>query len=277
MLTDDLYLRILLSGFEDARDIAKVRGVCKGLNEAGKNVISIRYICREIDHEKARRTKAIASTPSQNDKAEASETDLDDNILENVTTQRGAEVSEIEDKEYDSYDGKLLEMGNENIPGKSGDEIPSFKGIGELGESVAADQGQASSSQRNIIRFEPVLNGSHGKGENSKSSCKLLEGSQQELLFRQAVEQDLLTKSRIHQLRIEIETKLQSKSVGADEREHSDFWLSDPVHLNIWVPSLAQTLQHLCIVDYGHQAIVRVSSILKILSQNCKFHHLLPL
>jgi hypothetical protein len=277
MLTDDLYLKILLSGFEDARDIAKVRGVCKGFNEAAKNVISIRYVCRENDHEKARRKKTIASTPSQGDKAEASERDLDDNILEEVTTQRDAEVSEIDDKDYDSQGGKLPEIINENVPGEFGDAIPGSKNIGELGDSVAAGQGQASSSQRNIIRFEPVLNSSYGKGEHSKSGSKLVEGSQQELLFRQAVEQDLLTKSRVQQLRIEIEPKLQSKSVGADEREQSDFWLSDPVHLHIWVPSVAQTLLHLCIVDYGHQAIVRVSPILKILSHYCKYIDLLPL
>ncbi len=276
MLTDDLYLKILLSGFEDARDIAKVRGVCKGFNEAAKNVISIRYVCREIDHEKARRKKTIASAPSQGDKAEASERDLDDNILADVTTQRDAEFSEIDDKDYDSQDGNVPEIINENVPGEFGGAIPGSKSIGELGDSVAAGQGQASSSQRNIIRFEPVLNSSYGKGENSKSGSKLVEGSQQEL-FRQAVEQDLLTKSRVQQLRIEIEPKLQSKSVGADEREQSDFWLSDPVHLHIWVPSVAQTLQHLCIVDYGHQAIVRVSPILKILSHYCKFLNLLPL
>ncbi|CAM6048914.1 unnamed protein product [Sphagnum compactum] len=268
MLTDDLYLRVLLSGFEDARDIAKVRSVCKGFNEAAKNVISIRYVCRENDHEKARRKKT-SGTPSQSDKAEVSERDLKDNILEDVTTQRAADVSEIDDKDHDLHDGKLPEISNEHVPGKYGDAIPGSKSIGELGDSFAADQGQASSSQRNIIRFEPVLNSSYGKCENSNSSSKLVEGSQQELLFRQAVEQDLLTKSRVQQLRIEIEPKLQSKSVGADEREHSDFWLSDPVHLYIWVPSVAQTLQHLCIVDYGHQAIVRISPILKILSHYC--------
>jgi hypothetical protein len=216
--------------------VAKVRGVCKIFNEAGKNVASIRYVCREVDHEKARRKKTIASTPSQSDKAEASERDLDENIPEDVTTQRDAEVSEIDDKEYDSHDGKLPEIGNEDIPGKSRDGIPGFKSIG-----------------------------------------KLVEGSQQELLFRQVVEQDLRTKPRIHQLRIEMEPKLLYKSVGADEREHSDFWLSDPDHLHIWVPSVAQTLQHLCIVDYGYQAMFRVSPILKILSHYCKFLHLLPL
>jgi hypothetical protein len=196
--------------------------VSRGFNEAAKNVKSIRYLFREIDFEEARRTKTIASTPTQSDKAEASERDLDENIPEDVTTQRDAEVSEIDDKEYDSHDGKLPEICNEDIPGKSGDGIPGFKSIGKLGDSVAADQGQASSSQRNTIRFEPVVNSSDGKGENSKSSSHLS--------FRQAVEQDLLNKQHLHQLQIEIDPKLQSRSVGADEREHSDFWLSEPVH-----------------------------------------------
>jgi hypothetical protein len=273
LLTGDLYLPIL-SNLEDARDIGKVSGVNKGFHEAAKHVTSIRYVCREVDHEKARSKKTIASTPLQNDKAKASEGDLGDNILEDLTTLRDAVESEIDDKEFESHDGELPEIGNEDILGKSGDAIPGLKSNGELDFSVAAGQGQASSSQRNIIGSGPVLNSSYGKGENSKSSGKLLEGPQPKL-FRQAVERDLLTKSRIQQLRIEIEPKLQSKSVDANEREHSDFWLSDPVHLRIWVPSVAQTLQHLCIVDYGQQAIVRVSPILKLLSHYCKFLHLL--
>jgi hypothetical protein len=268
MLTGDLYLPIV-SYLEDARDIVKVSGVCKGFHEAAKHVTSIRYVCREIDHEKARSKKTIANTLSQSDKAKASERHLGDNSLEDLTTLRDAVVSEIDDKEFESRDGKLPEIGNEDILGKSGDASPGLKSIGELDFSVAAGKGQASSSQRNIIGLEPVLNSSYGKGENSKSSGKFVE------VFRQAVERDLLNKSRIQQLRIEIEPKLQSKSVDADEREHSDFWLSDPDHLRIWVPSVAQTLQHLCIVDYGQQAIVRVSPILKLLSHYCKFLHLL--
>jgi hypothetical protein len=90
------------------------------------------------------------------------------------------------------------------------------------------------------------------------------------MLFREVLEQELSAKPWIQQLRVEIEPKLQSKSVTADERQMTDHWLSDPRHLKKWVPSVGLTLQHLCIVDYGQQAIMRQSTILTILSQHCE-------
>jgi hypothetical protein len=91
------------------------------------------------------------------------------------------------------------------------------------------------------------------------------------LVFRDVVVDFLREKRFLLQLRIEIESRLQSKSVPVPERRRTDFWLSDPFHLMRWVPSVQATLQHLCIVDYGQQAIMRRTTILKILSQNCEF------
>ncbi|KAG0619495.1 hypothetical protein M758_4G143700 [Ceratodon purpureus] len=90
------------------------------------------------------------------------------------------------------------------------------------------------------------------------------------LVFRDVVVDFVREKPHLQQLRIEIESRLQSKTVPVPERRRTDFWLSDPFHLMRWVPSVQATLQHLCIVDYGQQAIMRRTSILKILSQNCK-------
>ncbi len=92
----------------------------------------------------------------------------------------------------------------------------------------------------------------------------------QHMPLREAVGQDLKSKPCIQQLRIEIEPKLQSKSVDVNERQLTDHWLSDPHHLQRWVPFVGDTLQHVCIADYGPQAITRQSPILKIFSQNCK-------
>ena len=91
------------------------------------------------------------------------------------------------------------------------------------------------------------------------------------LVFRDVVVDFLREKPFLAQLRIEIESRLQSKTVPVLERRRTDFWLSDPFHLMRWVPSVQATLQHVCIVDYGQQAIIRRTSILKILSQNCEF------
>ncbi len=114
-----------------------------------------------------------------------------------------------------------------------------------------------------------------------KAACEDCQTKQKQQLkqytpFRQALEHDLKSKRCLIQLRIEIDPKLQSKSVPAEERRQCDLWLSDPLHLIKWVPSVGKTLQHLCIVDYGIQAIMRKSSILKILSQHCEFFILYP-
>jgi hypothetical protein len=84
----------------------------------------------------------------------------------------------------------------------------------------------------------------------------------------QGMAQDLPTKLCLVQLRVEIDPKLQSKSVPAEEQA---LLLSNPRQLKKWVPSTGNTLRHLCIIDYGQQAIMNQSSILEILSQNCEF------
>lgn len=89
-------------------------------------------------------------------------------------------------------------------------------------------------------------------------------------LFRDVVVGMLENKSHLVQLRIEIESKLQAKAVPESERRRTDHWLSDPNHLNKWIHFVQNTLQHLCIVDYGQQAIMRRTSIFKILSETCK-------
>ncbi len=84
----------------------------------------------------------------------------------------------------------------------------------------------------------------------------------------QEMAQDLLSKQCVVQLRVEIELELQSKSVPMEEQA---LWLMNPLQLKKWVPSTGRTLQHLCIIDYGQQAIMKTSSILEILSRYCEF------
>lgn len=42
---------------EDFRDIGRARATCRSFNDAGKNVASLRCVCRDIDHEIARKIK----------------------------------------------------------------------------------------------------------------------------------------------------------------------------------------------------------------------------
>jgi hypothetical protein len=90
------------------------------------------------------------------------------------------------------------------------------------------------------------------------------------IFFRHLVPEILRKTKCIARLWIEIDSKLQSKKVADGERVFTDHWLTDPLKVNKWIPSVQATLQDLCIVDYGQQAISRPSSLLAILSQTCK-------
>jgi hypothetical protein len=83
--------------------------------------------------------------------------------------------------------------------------------------------------------------------------------------FKSRMLQILMNKHHLTQIHIEVEPKLQAKTV-----RESEFWISDPVFLRLWLPGMGSTLQHLSIVDYKQQAIIHRSSILEILSISCK-------
>lgn len=74
----------------------------------------------------------------------------------------------------------------------------------------------------------------------------------------------------VEQLRIEIEPEMQANPFQKDELHLVDFWLSEPMFVRKWVSHCSQSLQHLCLVDYGQQAIMRQSPIVRILSEHCK-------
>ncbi|KAG0601366.1 hypothetical protein M758_11G104800 [Ceratodon purpureus] len=112
-----------------------------------------------------------------------------------------------------------------------------------------------------------ILGQSNG-GEASTSRDPQYGGPQ--LRFKDQLVKILEKKHFLVQLRVEVESKLQAKTVPEDEKRRTDFWISDPYFVKKWIPSMKLTLEHLCIVDYGQQAIMRRSTIIKILSENCK-------
>lgn len=186
-------LEDIINRLEDARDIAKVQSICREWRDAGNNVRSLRIVCLDEYHDRAR------------------------NI---------------------SYDVKSLNT--------------AFSGKSLLSEGAGPSTVSGSSSQG---------------GSSQKSPS-----------FKGLIVEILRKKHFIVQLRIEVEAKLQSKSVQDSERRRTDFWLTDSYFLRKWLPRIGSTLQHLCIVDYGQQAIMRRSSIVKILSESCEclLNHLLP-
>ena len=106
-------------------------------------------------------------------------------------------------------------------------------------------------------------------GESSSSQD--MQHGEPLLKFKDQLLKILEKKLCLVQLRVEVEPKLQAKTVPEDEKRRTDFWISDPYFLKKWLPSMKLTLEHLCIVDYGQQAIMRRSTIIKILSENCEY------
>lgn len=74
----------------------------------------------------------------------------------------------------------------------------------------------------------------------------------------------------VQQLRIEVDQEMQANQLLKEELHMVDFWLSEPMFVSKWVSLCSHSLQHLTLIDYGQQAIMRQSPIVKILSEKCK-------
>lgn len=154
---------------------------------------------------------------------------------------------------------RLICLNKYHEDARAGSGLHDAKAEASTSNAVAA-QG-ATEGQQQVASQAMSISDDEGSSSGDENSF---------LVFRDVVVDFLREKPFLQQLRIEIESRLQSKTVPVPERRRTDFWLSDPFHLMRWVPSVQATLQHLCIVDYGQQAIMRRTSILKILSQNCE-------
>ncbi|CAM6043156.1 unnamed protein product [Sphagnum compactum] len=256
MLTNHI-CDIIFSCLEDSRDIGRASCTCRGFNEAGKNVRSVRWVCRNEDHENARKTRAIKK-PSEDDHGE--------------TSQINSECMDVNNR---SHNSSLDSFGNE-VQGSSPGQRTGNESRRRLDEESGAHKTQGSTDQNLGVPFGSKSdvdkpNNFKDQPVDGSEVCESSKSRQnhQHMPFREAVEQGLKSKPCIQQLRIEIEPKLQSKSVDVNERQLTDHWLSDPHHLQRWVPFVGDTLQHVCIADYGPQAMTRQSPILKIFSQNC--------
>jgi hypothetical protein len=317
ILTDDV-CQAIFHYLEDFRDIGRARATCRGFNEAGKNVASLRCVCRDKDHEIARKIRhPLKSLEEPNGETSESElgnnqrdisqqplADSDDandgrgqnstlvnveNHVQNSSIEKrnGNEFRRCSNGDNDLKHGTLSQRTPEDNGRCTSQRTSEYMDVAHGGSnsslgSVSNPVQESSKGKRNIDGSQRSLEDSVAHGTVIKQNTlkeKFHEGEACEssktnqhtiMLFRDVLEQELSAKPRIQQLRVEIEPKLQSKSVTADERQMTDHWLSDPIHLENWVPSVGLTLQHLCIVDYGQQAIMRQSTILPILSRHCE-------
>jgi hypothetical protein len=106
-----------------------------------------------------------------------------------------------------------------------------------------------------------------GAGPSRESSSSSI--SQDHVPFKNACLQMLKHADKVEKLRLEIEPEMQANPFQKDEIHLVDFWLSEPAFARKWVDLCSRTLQHLSLVDYGQQAIMRQSPILRILSEKC--------
>lgn len=121
------------------------------------------------------------------------------------------------------------------------------------------------------IDVRSLRSGIPGKTDGGgSSSSQDMQHANPYLRFKDQLVKVLEKMHFLVQLRVEVESKLQAKTVPEDEKRRTDFWISDPYFVKKWLSSMKSTLEHLCIVDYGQQAIMRRSTIIKILSENCK-------
>ncbi|XP_024384501.1 F-box/LRR-repeat protein At4g29420 isoform X1 [Physcomitrium patens] len=88
--------------------------------------------------------------------------------------------------------------------------------------------------------------------------------------FKNACLKMLRCVGKVEQLRIEVDQEMQDNPLLKEEIHMVDFWLSEPMFVRKWVYSCGHSLQHLTVIDYGQQAIMRQSPILRILSEQCK-------
>lgn len=87
--------------------------------------------------------------------------------------------------------------------------------------------------------------------------------------FKESVKSLLGQLDGVEELRLEIEEKIQGKKYKEEELDKTSLWLSERSFVAAWVPPVARTLQYLCLIDYGQQAIFKPSPLLTTLSSNC--------
>jgi hypothetical protein len=136
---------------------------------------------------------------------------------------------------------------------------------GHLQEMLRDDNGNFLDGSRKKPKHEGEFCGEDPwDGETST-----VVASREPIKFRHIVPTILRETECVTQLRLEIEPNLQLKVVPPSERKESDHWLTDPLFVKTWIPSIQATLQHLCIVDYNQQAFSRRSNLVTILSETC--------
>jgi protein required for attachment to host cells len=137
---------------------------------------------------------------------------------------------------------------------------------GHLQETQRDDNDDFLSTSSKRLKLEGEFTAANPQDGDASTSG----AGKEPIFFRQILPTVLQGLECVAQLRIEVEPKLQSKVVSEAERKCTDHWMTDVLFVNKWIRYVQSSIQHLCIVDYGQQAIMRRSSILTVISQTCE-------
>ncbi|CAM6009474.1 unnamed protein product [Sphagnum balticum] len=250
----------IVNRLEDAAHIARAKCVCKSLRDVADHVRSLRIICKEEYHASVRNEIPTIVIPRVDGKSKANTSKA---VIGGAAACRDHQAATAISRATPPHgaDHQLSLRDDDNnhgsFPNSQSSKKHKFEGefhpvIEERPPQIAAAASAGG---------ETTAITSSGPSSNNKKV--------EPIFFRHLVPEILRKTKCIARLWIEIDSKLQSKKVPDGERVFTDHWLTDPLKVNKWIPSVQATLQDLCIVDYGQQAISRPSSLLAILSQTC--------
>jgi hypothetical protein len=245
----------IVNRLEDAVDIARAKCVCKSLRDVADHVQSLRIICKEEYHASVRNEIPTIVIPRVDGKSKASTSKA---VIGGTATGRDHQAATPRSRATQPHEADhQVDSNRGSFPNSQSSKKHKFEG--EFHPVIEEHQPQIAAA---AAGGETTAITSSGASSNNNKV--------EPIFFRHLVPEILRKTKCIVRLWIEIDPKLQSKKVADGERVFTDHWLTDPLKVNKWIPSVQATLQDLCIVDYGQQAISRPSSLLAILSQTCK-------
>ncbi|KAG0588616.1 hypothetical protein KC19_2G256200 [Ceratodon purpureus] len=141
-------------------------------------------------------------------------------------------------------------------------------------DETGSDDSDDSEEEEDDIMCEwsaiTALRAEHGVGPPTNAISSSSKQLPVHVSFKNACLNMLRHVKKVEQLRIEVDMEMQANMFEKEEIHMVDFWLSEPMFVRKWVSLCSHTLRHLTVVDYGQQAIMRQSPIVRVLSETCK-------
>ena len=224
-------LSVIVNKVEDARDLANCMATSKAMNDAVTEAKTLHLVCRKHYYDLARERFPIRPPCSYSESEEEDE----------------EEETESEEDSDEDDEEECCEMSRSMSMAHSSNHQPSQDSCCAGKYYTPARLYHSSSSEHHgpiqLIRHVSF-----------KGACMNMLGHVHD----------------VERLRIEVDQEMQANLLIKEEIHMVDFWLSEPTFVRKWVSLCSHSLRHLTLVDYGQQAIMRQSPIIRILSETCK-------